>query len=262
MGCCESSFVPTSEQSNGKNNDKSDDKDNGKVLPHHMKDTCILPTRYARAHSTILLLVPALMQIMMFRRRIISAFFSTDDILDLVLVWTVPYLLHYVLHTLNVSGKLQGPYGFSSAFFTNIFFPRSGNTLRGTFVPLVMSLTASVACQQRYLIPLCHQVSYQFKGYDLPSSQMVSLFLTVATFFMVAGIWIWGSYSTETNEPLFGEFHEDVVQLLFALAGLSGGLAFGMPWGLIPLPILAFLGLSLWLTTRLVRNHIFHHYLG
>jgi len=81
---------------------------------------------------------------------------------------------------------------------------------------------------------------------------MVSIFLTIATLFVVAGGWIWGSVSAQTNEPLFGEFHEDVVQLLFALAGTAGGIAFGMPWGLIPLPILAFLGLSLWLPTRLV----------
>ena len=159
-----------------------------------------------------------------------------------------------ILHQLHVSGKLSGPYLFPSSFINNIFFPKAGNTLRGTFIPLLLSLAASVAVQQRYLIPLCHRVSYQFKGHDLPSADMVSIFLSGATLFIVAGGWIWGSISTKTGEPLFGEFHEDVVQLLFALAGMCGGLAFGMPWGLIPLPILAFLGLSLWLTTRLVSS--------
>jgi hypothetical protein len=252
LGCAESSFV-TPPKSTVNGSDKADDKNNEKS--HHIAtNTNVLPTRYARAHSTALLLTPALMHTMMFRRRIISFYASKDDWLDLILVWTVPYLLHYLLHQLHVSGRVQGPYSFPSSFFTNILFPRSGNTLRGTFVPLMVSLAASVACQQRYLIPLCHRVSYQFKGHDLPSAELVSICLSVATFFMVAGGWIWGAYSSATNEPLFGEFHEDVVQVLFALAGLFGGLAFGMPWGLIPLPILAFLGLSLWLTTRLVRS--------
>lgn len=257
LGCCEASFVTSSSvdnNHNGKSNEKSDERDNGKTGgPHTVTESFILSTRYARVHSTILLLAPALMHIMTFRRRILSPYISMDDILDLVIVWTIPYLLHYLLHTLHVSGKMSGPYSFPTSFINNILFPRSGNTLRGAFMPLVVSLAASLAAQQRYLIPLCHQVSYQFKGHDLPSSQMVSIFLTVATIFVVAGGWIWGSISTQTNEPLFGEFHEDVVQLLFALAGLAGGLAFGMPWGLIPLPILAFLGLSLWLTTRLLR---------
>jgi hypothetical protein len=255
LGCAESSFVtPTKSTANGvKGGDNDDDKNNGKT--HHIAtNTSILPTRYARAHSTLLLLTPALMHTMMFRRRIISLYASKDDLLDLILVWAVPYLLHYVLHQLHVSGRLQGPYSFPSSFFTNFLFPRSGNTLRGTFIPLMVSLAASIACQQRYLIPLCHQVCYQFKGHDLPSVELVSICLSVATFFMVAGGWIWGAYSSETNEPLFGEFHEDVVQVLFALAGLFGGMALGMPWGLIPLPILAFLGLSLWLSTRLVSS--------
>lgn len=262
FGCCESSFVPSAADSGsigkntGKSASKSNGKENGKMGGPHaiVSETFVVPTRHARVHSAMLLLVPALMHTMMFRRRIISSNISMDDWLDLLLVWAVPYLLHYILHTLHVSGKMEGPYSFPTSFINNTIFPRSGNTLRGAVIPLVVSLAASLACQQRYLIPLCHQVSYQFKGHDLPSSQMISIFLTAATIFVVSAGWIWGSISTQTNEPLFGEFHEDVVQLLFALAGLCGGMAFGMPWGLIPLPILAFLGLSLWLTTRLVRR--------
>ena len=261
FGCCESSFVPSSSMAvgenakKGKEASKSNDKVSGKKASPRavVTEMFVLPTRHARIHSTMLLLVPALMHIMMFRRRILSSNVSTDDWLDLLLVWTIPYLLHYILHTLHVSDAIQGPYSFPTSFINNIIFPRSGNTLRGALIPLVVSLAASLACQQRYLIPLCHEVAYQFKGHDLQSSQMVSICLTLATIFVVSAGWIWGSLSTQTNEPLFGEFHEDVVQLLFALAGLCGGLAFGMPWGLIPLPILAFLGLSLWMTTRLVR---------
>ena len=93
LGCCECSFVPSSNADgrNVKNNDKSDDKDYGKTGgPHTVTESFILPTRYARVHSTILLLVPALMHTMMFRRRIISSYVSMDDWLDLVLVWTIP----------------------------------------------------------------------------------------------------------------------------------------------------------------------------
>ena len=259
LGCCGSSFVPSAASQNKNGTAKhakiedSDDK-NKNIKPYQsLPTTYVLPTRYARFHSTILLLVPAAMHVVMFRRRIISMHASMDEWYDLVLVWTVPYLLHYAIHNLHQSGRWEGPYNFPRSFFSNILFPRSGNTLRGAVIPLAVSLAASLAAQQQYLIPLCHQVTYQFKGHDLPSAAIVSAFLTVATLFMVIGGWIWGATSTETNEPLFGEFHEDVVQLCFALAGLCGGKAFGMPWGLIPLPILAFLGLSLWLTTRLVR---------
>ena len=46
--------------------------------------------------------------------------------------------------------------------------------------------------------------------------------------------------------------HEDVVQVSLAFTDLCVGKAIGIPWNLTPLPILAFLGLSVWMTTRMV----------
>ena len=66
-------------------------------------------------------------------------------------------------------------------------------------------------------------------------------------------MWIWGRTSTVTNELFFGEYHEDIVQLSISLSGMLLGKAFGFPWNLTPLPILAFLGLSVWITTKMMR---------
>jgi len=65
--------------------------------------------------------------------------------------------------------------------------------------------------------------------------------------------WIWGKISSATNELFFGEYHEDVVQLSLCLSGMFLGKAFGFPWSLTPLPILSFLGLSVWATTKMLR---------
>ena len=212
----------------------------------------------ARVHSMLLLLVPGMMQLIMFRRRIFSRYASFDEIYDLVLVWTVPYLLHCGILTMT-SATLHtpsppSPYAMSSSTKASMLFPPKGHTtLRGTLLPMTISLAASVAFQQRYLVPLCHSVSYQFNGHDLPPSFVVTLYLTVATLFALFALWTWGRTSSETNELLFGEYHEDVVQLCVSAGGLCLGKAFGLPWNLTPLPILAFLGLSVWVTTRMLR---------
>lgn len=202
----------------------------------------------ARIHSVLVLLIPPTMHVLAFRRRIMSSNASFDDIYDLVLAWVFPYLLHYLLHMLHHSGTWKGPYAMS-----NILFPTYGNTLRGIIVPMMVTLVASLAVQQRYLIPLCHSVAYQFNGHDQSSNAVVSAFLSLATLSSLMAIWVWGRKSVQTGEPVFGEYHEDVVQLLLALGGFLVGKAFGMPWNLTPLPILAFLGLSVWATTRMVR---------
>jgi hypothetical protein len=205
----------------------------------------------ARVHSTLLLLVPPIMHVLAFRRRIMSSNASFDDVYDLVLAWVFPYLLHYLIHILHHSGAWKGPYAMS-----NLLFPTYGNTLRGVVVPMGVTVVASLAVQQRYLIPLCHSVAYQFNGHDQSSNEIVSAFLSLATLSSLMAIWVWGRKSVETGEPVFGEYHEDVVQLLLALSGFLVGKAFGMPWNLTPLPILAFLGLSVWATTRMVRFQI------
>eukprot|EP00980_Cylindrotheca_fusiformis_P021365 scaffold8240_cov133-Cylindrotheca_fusiformis.AAC.10 len=199
----------------------------------------------ARVHSMLLLLVPGIMHILTFRRRILSQYASFDEIFDLFLVWTGPYLLHCCVLLLPE----KSPYEMS-----NLLFPKRGQkTLQGFIVPITASILASVAAQQRYLIPLCNAVSYQFNGHDLASTWAVSIYLTLSTAAGLFALWTWGRTSTVSGDLLFGEYHEDVVQLSICIGGLFVGKAFGMPWNLTPLPILAFLGLSVWLSTRMLR---------
>lgn len=199
----------------------------------------------AKIHTMVLLLVPGTMHVLMFRNRIFNRYSSFDEMYDLALVWMIPYLLHCTL-LLVIE---EGPY-----VLPRVLFPKINDTsLRGTFVPLITTLVASIAAQQRYLIPLCNTVSYQFNGHLTPSTWIVSLYLTIATITSLFAMWIWGRTSTITNELFFSEYHEDIVQLSISASGMLLGKAFGLPWNLTPLPILAFLGLSVWVTTKMMR---------
>jgi hypothetical protein len=212
---------------------------------HQTNASFAIKTSVARVHSMLLLLVPGAMHLFTFRRRIFSQYASFDELFDLVLVWTVPYLLHCCVLLL----VKKSPYEMS-----NGLFPKPGQTtLQGTVIPMGASILASLAAQQRYLIPLCHAVSYQFNGHDLSSTWVVSIYLTLSTASALFALWTWGRNSIITNELMFGEYHEDIVQLSICACGLFAGKAFGMPWNLTPLPILAFLGLSVWLSTRMMR---------
>jgi hypothetical protein len=162
-----------------------------------------------------------------------------DEWYDLVLVFSVPYLLNYGMN-LNNSNS---PYGTG---------PFMNTTLRGRIVPIVVSTIASLSLQQAYLIPWCQSIAYQFHGHDLPPTWVFSLYLTMATLSTLFCLWISGRKSAQTGELLFGDFHEDAIQITLSLTGLCAGKAIGMPWNLTPLPVLAFLGLSVWITTRMV----------
>ncbi len=216
-----------------------------KKQPTNDEPNFILTSFSAQIHTMVLLLVPGTMHVLIFRSRIFSRYASFDEIYDLALVWTIPYVLQCII--LGLFEK--SPYSLPK-----ILFPKAGSkTLRGTFVPLFATLVACIAAQQRYLIPLCNSVAYQFNGHDLASTWVVSLYLTIATTALVFAFWIWGRTSSKTNELVFGEYHEDIVQLSVSLSGMLLGKAFGFPWNLTPLPILAFLGLSVWITTRMMR---------
>jgi len=199
----------------------------------------------AQMHTMVLLLVPGMMHVLIFRERIISRYTSFADLYDLAIVWTVPYLLQCLMLTLLE----ESPY-----YLPKFLFPRTGSsTLRGTFVPAVASIVASFAMQQRYLIPLCNSISYGFNGHDIPPTWVVSLYLSASSLSALFALWIWGRVSSVTNVVFFGEYHEDVVQLSISVSGMLLGRAFGFPWSLTPLPILAFLGLSVWATTKMMR---------
>jgi len=235
--------VPSSFETTDDDDGNNDDNDKNNTEPTTVCGS--IPKRLARCHSLLLLLVPGLMHVAMFQQRILSSHAGNDELYDLFLVWTVPYLLHCGLVL------LQGPttpYGISK-----LFPDVRETTLRGTFIPIVASILASLAAQQRYVIPLCHKISYQFNGHDVPSSWVVTSLLTSATLCTLFAIWTYGRKSSVTSELLFGEYHEDIVQLCISASGLLIGRAMGFPWNLTPLPILAFLGLSVWATTRMLR---------
>lgn len=206
--------------------------------------SCLL-VRSARCHSIMLLLVPGSIHLVMFQQRILSRNAGFAELYDLILVWALPYLLHCGI--LLIQGSTT-PYTIS-----RLFPDARERTLRGSIIPMAVSLVASLAAQQRYVIPICHRISYQFNGHDLPSSLVVSCYLTAATCSTLFAIWTWGRKSSVTGELLFGEYHEDAVQLAISASGLMLGRAFGFPWNLTPLPVLAFLGLSVWVTTRMLR---------
>lgn len=227
LGCLPSSFAETETEESAR------------------QSYCI-DTFEARSHSIILLLVPGTMHVLMFRQRILSRDAAWDELYDLILVWTIPYLLHCGLLLLQ---NFRCPYKLSTKYFPDV----REKTLRWSALPIAVSLLASLAAQQRYLIPLCHKVSYQFNGHDHPPTIVVMAFLTAATCCILFATWIWDRKSSVTGEFLFGEYHEDIVQLSISAGGMLFGKAFGIPWSLTPLPILGFLGLSVWASTRMLR---------
>ena len=186
----------------------------------------------SRWNSLVLQVVPPLMHVASFRRRIWNSQYY--DWSELILVCAVPYLLNFAL-TRYQSAKVET------------------TTLRGTLVPMAVSIVASLSLQSAYLIPWCQSIAYLFYGHDVPPTWVFGVYLTLATLAALFSVWVSGKKSAQTNELLFGEFHEDVVQVSLAFTGLCVGKAIGIPWNLTPLPILAFLGLSVWMTTRMVR---------
>lgn len=202
----------------------------------------LLSPPIALVHSTVLFLIPPLMHLATSIKRIISRYASTDDWYEMTIIALVPFLLLFFIHSLNEQGIIKSPYAMPHMFPSN---------LRGELVPMAASLITSLALQQRHLIPLCHSLSYHLMGTKSPA-WLVSLYWTLATVSILFCFWAWDRKSS-SGALLFGEYHEDVVQLGLSLVGLTLGKAFGLPWNFTPLPILAFLGLSIWLTTRMLR---------
>mmetsp|Transcript_6908 Transcript_6908/g.19352 ORF Transcript_6908/g.19352 Transcript_6908/m.19352 type:complete len:1330 (+) Transcript_6908:188-4177(+) len=204
----------------------------------------IISSPIAFGHTAVLLVAPIAMHLLTCLGRILSFYASTDDLYDLVLVVCAPYLLQYSITWLHETKTWASPYSS----------PKLGSslTLSGVLRPTVVSLVASLAVQQRYLIALSHACSYQFMGTKTPA-WLISIYLVGATVSLIFTVAVWGRVSSVTNEPLFGEYHEDVVQLGLSLTGMLLGKGVGLPWNFTPLPVLAFLGLSLWFTTRMLR---------
>jgi hypothetical protein len=180
-------------------------------------------TMAQRTHSVLLLATPCVMFLCMHGG---SLWYLSPY--DLILVLGVPYLIHatIVSRTNNLSFNQQ----------------------QQSTIAMIVAFIVAFALVQRYLVAMSHAFAYNYVAGAKPSVVMTSFYWMLATSTSMAAGWLWG----KQIEPL-GDYLEDVVQLLLAIAGMALGKAFGMPWNLTPLPVLAFLGLTLWAATRMLR---------
>jgi hypothetical protein len=202
------------------------------------KPNFIVTSNVALSHVMVLLLAPPSMHFITFWRRLLSRMADLDDWFDWFLALAIPYLLMISLSVLSRQTVIGNPYA-------SLPLLRQSDILH-----LVVLFLSSLAIQQRYLIPVVHEFAYHYTGIK-QSSWMLCLYWTLATVTLLLTTWLWGR--TSQGQPFLGEYHEDVLQLLLSLLGLLLGKGVGMPWNFAPLPILAFLGLSLWLSTRMLR---------
>lgn len=246
LGSCRSSFPvhPIS---------SSSPKDHHRGLHHEHSPEFSIPSRIANAHVSCLLLVPPTMHLAMFRRRIFSSYSGLDDWCDWILSFTIPYLLVVLVRVLHENDIVPTPYGTLNIVSGGSKVGVQGSIMStSTMLPSVVALVTSLAAQHRYLIPVAHTISYVYTG-NKPPTGWLTLYWTLATVMLIAMIWLWGRKSHITNEPLLGEYQEDAIQLLLAGVGMMIGKGLGMSWNFTPLPILAFLGIALWLSTRMLR---------
>lgn len=258
IGSCHTSFPVQNQQQQQQNQNQQQSHRHSNSTP-----SFVLSTPLAQGHVALLLATPAAMHVMTCLGRIVSSYASSDDFFDWIIVTVVPYLMLYATvvfwnsssnntnSTTNATTAGLSPYQAAA----HHILPGAGmgnNTLRGTALPAILSIVTSWALQQRYLISICHSFAYHFMGAQSPA-WLISAYWTVATVSLCFSLLVWGRQSGSTGALLFGEYHEDMVQLGLALSGLALGKAFGLPWNFTPLPILAFLGLSLWITSRMLR---------
>ena len=264
VGSAESSFATgggsepfATSRHNGNNNnsnDGDDDKNHGSAAAAVYY---VIRQRVAWGHVVLLLLVPPLMHLTLFGGRIVSRYASTDDLCDFLLSLTAPCVLLSVMHWLHESNLRYSPYAGVLQLSNSIAAMGGGGGDRqrfliSTVIPFGAIVLTSVVLQLRYLIPMCHRFAYHFVGVQFPT-WLLTLYWTIATISMLAAGFFWGRVSATTGQPLFGEYHEDFVQLCLAVSGLCLGKAVGLPWNMTPLPILGILGLSLWMYTRMMR---------
>ena len=214
--------------------------------------TCAIHPREGKLLSNLLVLSPSLVHIATFRQRIIYSYASWDDLFDCILVSTIPYLLHYLLASKDT---LDERWRRSLNWFLRAGTSRleGGYTIRGVFVPMVMSLLACISFQQRYLISLCAWASYIMNGHEgVISSVTATAFLTLGTLLMYATFWFFGRQH-EDGSYLLGEYHEDVFQLLLALSAICLGLSCSPPWSFLPVPMLLAESIALWVISKQLR---------
>jgi hypothetical protein len=209
------------------------------------------PRAIAMGHVRLLIYLPGIIHLSNCWTRIVSRYVTNDDVYDLLLALTVPYVtLNVVIMSLHTTNILPSPYGLvlSNSHHQQQLQPKLGDQM----LFAVITFLASWSIQQRYLISICHSLSYHNFGTQIPTWQC-TMYWTLTTILLYAVALVWGRMDPTTNQLLFGEYHEDAVQLILSAVGLCFGKAFGLPWSMTPLPILGILGLIFWINTRMLR---------
>jgi hypothetical protein len=200
---------------------------------------------HERIHILLARFAPLLLHVAICWNRIMHQFAGVDDLCELVLVFSIPNLVCDVL--LAVSFDALPP-------------PSPTSSLRVA----ALAVASWIAFQQRYLLTLTHSFLVRLTGHA-PSVASSTVYGVAAVLSTVASAFLWNLSSLPPPSSsavksragwtswLLGEYRDDFVQLGLALAGLFVGRLFGLPWNFTPLPILAFLGLTLWIATRMLR---------
>lgn len=235
---------------NGRADKKGDDDKRAKREKGH-NFTCAINPREGRVLSFLLVFIPPIVHVVTFRQRIAYSYASWDDLFDLILISTIPYILHYLLAS---NGVLDERWRRSLSWILKSGTSpiEGGRTLRGAIVPMAVSLLSCIALQQRYLVPLCARASYIVNGHDgIISPMLASTFLTLGTIFAYATVWFFGRKNSN-GEYLLGEYHEDAFQIILGASAVFFGLSCSPPWTFLPVPMLAAESLALWIITRQV----------
>ena len=198
-----------------------------------------------RMLSIAMLMVPLLIYTFIYRNGF--GFKPSGDALNLVLVLTAPYVAHYLL---IISGRMW----WSESLPWMLRTGTSSKTLRGALVPIVISTVASIAFQLKFILPICNTASFLLNGHETQSPILTTIYLTLSSLSGITGVWFYGR-KNQSDELLFGEYHEDAFQMILATCGVFLGLGLGMPWRLLPLPALTFLAISIYVATRMFRYY-------
>ena len=236
----------------------SDTVVNHEVTYHDaMDEYYCFPRAIAMGHVRLLIYLPGMIHFVNSWNRIVSRYVTYDDIYDLVLILTIPYIAFVaVIRALHTTNILPSPYGvaLSNYQYNNQQQQQKHppSKLRDHIGFAVLTFVASWSLQQRYLISMCHSLSYHYFGTQVPTWQC-TMYWSLTTLLLYVVVFVWGRMDPNNHQLLFGEYHEDVVQLILAAVGLCFGKAFGLPWSMTPLPILGILGLIFWINTRMLR---------
>lgn len=216
------------------------------------RHVCAIHPREGRKLSYLLVFAPPLIHLASFRKRILFAYASYDDIFDFALVAAAPYTLHYLLASspsvVDERWRRSLPWVLRAGTS-----PAEERTLRGAAVPMAFSLLGCMAFQHRYLVPLCARASYIINGHDgVVSPAIASAFLTGGTILAYVTAWFFGRRNS-SGDFLLGEYHEDVFQLLLASSSICYGMSCRPQWSFLPIPMLFSESLALWIITKQLR---------